>query len=85
MPLWKNFTFDLILMDLMMPVMDGYEATEAIRTYDREDAADIPIVAITANAFVEDAKKCIDAGMNGHLAKPIEMPKLIQILSEVLS
>ena len=55
-------------MDLMMPVMDGYEATEAIRTYDREDA-----------------KKCIDAGMNGHLAKPIEMPKLIQILSEVLS
>lgn len=68
MPLWKNFTFDLILMDLMMPVMDGYEATEAIRIYDREDA-----------------KKCIDAGMNGHLAKPIEMPKLIQILSEVLS
>lgn len=68
MPLWKNFTFDLIRMDLMMPVMDGYEATEAIRTYDKEDA-----------------KKCIDAGMNGHLAKPIEMPKLIQILSEVLS
>lgn len=78
-------TFDLILMDLMMPVMDGYEATKEIRAFDREDAANIPIVAMTANAFVEDAKKCIDAGMNGHLAKPIEMPKLIQLLSEVLS
>ena len=70
-------TFDAILMDIMMPVMDGLAATRAIRALDRPDAKTIPILAMTANAFDEDAKKC----MNAHLAKPLEMKKLIETLS----
>ncbi|WP_253288432.1 transporter substrate-binding domain-containing protein [Blautia sp. MSJ-19] len=64
-------TFDAILMDVMMPVMDGLTATRTIRALDRPDAKTIPIVAVTANAFPEDVQKCMDAGMNGHVAKPI--------------
>ena len=75
-------TFDLILMDIRMPVMDGLEATGRIRRMDRPDAATIPIVALTANAFDEDMKKSIASGMNGHLAKPIDMKKLDKILAE---
>ena len=74
-------TFDAILMDIMMPVMDGLAATRAIRALDRQDAGTIPIIAMTANAFEEDAKKCLEAGMNAHLAKPLEMKKLIETLS----
>lgn len=66
-------TFDLILMDIMMPEMDGYEATRAIRALAREDARTIPILAMTANAFDEDVEKSKAAGMNGHLSKPIEI------------
>ena len=69
-------TFDVILMDVMMPVMDGYGATKAIRAMDRPDAKTIPIIAMTANAFAEDAQKCMEAGMNAHLAKPLEMDKV---------
>lgn len=69
-------TFDAILMDIMMPVMNGYEATKAIRSLDRPDAKCIPIIAMTANAFAEDAQKCIAAGMNAHLAKPLEIEKV---------
>lgn len=77
-------TYDVILMDLMMPVMDGYEAARTIRACDRADAKSIPIVAMTANAFAEDARKCMEAGMNGHLAKPIEIARLMEMLAKVL-
>lgn len=68
-------TFDAILMDVRMPVMDGIEATKAIRGLSRPDAAGIPIIAMTADAFNEDAERCIAAGMNAHLAKPLEIKK----------
>lgn len=77
-------TYDVVLMDLMMPVMDGYEAARTIRACDREDAKSIPIVAMTANAFTEDEQKCLEAGMDGHLAKPIEVPKLMETLASLL-
>ncbi len=70
--------YDLILMDIRMPVMDGLTATRAIRTLERPDARTVPIVAMSANAFDEDMKTSIDSGMNGHLAKPIDIPKLIE-------
>lgn len=74
-------TYDVILMDIMMPVMDGYAAADAIRNSDHEDARTIPIIAMTANAFAEDVKKCLDCGMDAHLAKPLEVQKLIHTLS----
>ena len=61
-----------MIMDVRMPVMDGYEATGAIRGLDREDAG-VPIIAMTADAFSEDIQKCLDCGMNDHLAKPIDI------------
>ena len=70
-------TFDAILMDLMMPVMDGYTATRKIRALERSDAKIIPIIAMTANAFQEDAEKCIAVGMNAHLAKPLDIEKMM--------
>lgn len=70
-------TFDAILMDLMMPVMDGYTATRKIRSLERADAKTIPIIAMTANAFQEDAEKCIAEGMNAHLAKPLDIEKMM--------
>ena len=75
-------TFDAILMDIMMPVMDGLDATRAIRDLERHDAKSIPILAMTANAFEEDAKKCMAAGMNIHLTKPLEMDKLLNALKK---
>ncbi len=75
-------TFDVILMDIMMPVMNGLETTKAIRSLKRLDSTKIPIIAMTANAFQEDAKKCLEAGMNAHLAKPLQMEKLIETIVE---
>ncbi|MDR1144362.1 MAG: response regulator [Spirochaetaceae bacterium] len=72
------YTYDIIYMDVQMPVMDGYEATAAIRALDRADAAAVPIVALTANAFREDIDRAIANGMNAHLAKPIEIDKCIE-------
>lgn len=74
-------TYDLILMDIQMPNMDGYKATQCIRHLNDKKKAEIPIIAMTANAFEEDKKRAIDAGMNGHIAKPVEIDKLI---SEIL-
>ena len=74
-------TFDAILMDIMMPVMDGLTATRTIRAMERPDAATIPIIAMSANAFTEDAKKSIDAGMNAHLAKPLKMERVVATIA----
>lgn len=76
-------SFDAILMDIMMPDMDGYEATRVIRLSEKVDAADIPIIALTANAFAEDAKAAHDAGMNAHLSKPLDFNKLKNILARI--
>ena len=75
-------TFDAILMDVMMPVMNGLDATKAIRKLKRPDAKTIPVIAMTANAFEEDVRKCLDAGMNAHLAKPLDMEQVKQTIWE---
>ncbi len=75
-------SFDAILMDIMMPVMDGLTATKKIRTLNHPDAKKIPIIAMTANAFKEDKEKCLAAGMNAHLAKPIEIENVKKVLCE---
>ncbi len=76
-------SFDAILMDIMMPDMDGYEATRTYCLSEKVDAADIPIIALTANAFAEDAKAAHDAGMNAHLSKPLDFNKLKNILARI--
>lgn len=76
--------FDAILMDIRMPVMDGYEATRAIRELERPDK-DLPIIAMTADAFADDVQYCIDCGMNGHLAKPIDISECMRMLQQYLS
>ena len=75
--------FDIILMDIMMPVMNGYEATKKIRSLDREDAKVIPIIAMTANAFTEDRLRAKEAGMNEHIAKPVDTKLLLKIIHEL--
>lgn len=77
--------FDLILMDIQMPVMDGYAATRAIRAMDRPDAKTIPILAMTANAFAEDAEKSRQAGMDAHIPKPLEIATVYATLNRILS
>ena len=72
--------FDVILMDIMMPVMNGYEATKMIRSLDREDAKKIPIIAMTANAFTEDRIRAKEAGMNEHVAKPGDVELLMKVI-----
>ena len=74
--------FDAILMDVQMPVMNGYDATRAIRALDRADAGRIPIIAMTANAFAEDEKEALKAGMNIHLAKPVDIDLLKNVISQ---
>ena len=72
--------FDVILMDIMMPVMNGYEATKMIRSLDREDAKEVPIIAMTANAFTEDRLRAKEAGMDDHVAKPVDVNLLIKVI-----
>ncbi|MDR0838177.1 MAG: response regulator [Oscillospiraceae bacterium] len=76
--------FDLVLMDVQMPVLDGIGATRRIRALDKEHARTVPIIAMTANAFKEDVQKCMDAGMNNHLAKPVEVESLLEVMAGYL-
>ena len=76
--------FDVILMDIMMPVMNGYEAAKMIRSLDREDAKVIPIIAMTANAFTEDKMRAKEAGMDEHIAKPVDGKLLVKVINELV-
>ena len=78
-------SYDLILMDVQMPLLDGYQATRAIRQSSHPKAQTIPIIAMTADAFHEDVVKAAEAGMNGHLAKPIDPDKLYQMIEDTLN
>ena len=80
----KPGEFDVILMDIMMPVMNGYEATKMIRSLDREDAKTIPIIAMTANAFTEDRLRAKEAGMDEHIAKPVDGKLLIKVIHKLM-
>ena len=77
--------FDVILMDIMMPVMNGYEATKMIRSLDREDAKEVPIIAMTANAFTEDRIRAKAAGMDEHVAKPVDVESLIKVIHKLVN
>ena len=76
--------YDAILMDLRMPLMTGFEATETIRSLDRADAADIPILAMSADVFADDIRHCLDSGMNAHMAKPIDVEEVTRLLEQYL-
>ena len=78
-------TYDMILMDIQMPNMDGYKAAQVIRHLPDKDKARIPVIAMTANAFEEDKRKAIEAGMNDHIAKPIQVDKLLSTLKTILT
>ena len=76
--------YRVVLMDVQMPVMDGYEAARTIRALDNKKLASIPIIAMTANAFEEDKQEALKNGMNGHIAKPIDVKKLIETLNGII-
>ena len=76
--------FDVILMDIMMPVMNGYEATKMIRSLDREEAKEVPIIAMTANAFTEDRIRAKEAGMDEHVAKPVDVELLKKVIHKLV-
>ena len=80
----RSGEFDVILMDIMMPVMNGYEATKIIRSLDREDAKVIPIIAMTANAFTEDRIRAKEAGMDEHVAKPVDVELLLKVIHKLV-
>ena len=84
MALEDDEPYDLACLDVMMPVMDGLEATRTIRSMEREDCRTLPIIAMSANAFDDDLKKSVECGMNGHLSKPVEVDKLYRTLAEVI-
>ena len=79
----KPGEYDLIFMDVQMPVMDGYMATRTIRSGSHPSAKTIPIIAMTANAFVDDVRDAIDSGMNAHIAKPVQLDKLKETIRQV--
>jgi two-component system sensor histidine kinase/response regulator len=76
-----HFFYDAVLMDIRMPILNGYEATKAIRSLDREDAKTVTILAMTADAFADDVKNCLKSGMNGHISKPIDAGQLYETLA----
>ena len=80
----RSGEFDVILMDIMMPVMNGYKATKMIRSLDRADAKEVPIIAMTANAFAEDRIRVKEAGMNEHVAKPVDVELLIKVIHKLV-
>ena len=80
----KPGEFDVILMDIMMPVMNGYEATKMIRSLDREDAKTIPVIAMTANAFTEDRMRAKEAGMDEHISKPVDVKLLVKVIHKLV-
>ena len=80
----KPGDFDLILMDIQMPVMDGFEATKIIRQSAHPMAASIPIIALTANAFDEDMKRSVESGMNGHLSKPLDVDEVLRVIAQAV-
>ena len=81
----KDGQYDVILMDIQMPVMDGYEATEAIRALGNDYCKKVPIIAMTANVFAEDKLKAMNAGMNAHVSKPIDIRELFTTLKSILA
>ena len=76
--------YDGILMDLRMPIMTGFEAAKAIRALEREDAGRVPIIAMSADTFEDDVKRCLDCGMNAHVAKPIDLREVTEVLQKYL-
>ena len=74
-----------VMMDVMMPVMNGLEATKEIRSIDRPDASTIPVIALTANSFSDDIEHCLAAGMNAHIAKPFNMDMIVETICEVVN
>ena len=76
--------YDLILMDLMMPVMDGYTATKYIRESKKEDALHVPIIAMSANAYQEDVNECLSCGMNAHVSKPLFKDSFLKVITEFI-
>ena len=81
--LFKQNNFDLILMDIMMPVMDGYEATAAIRTLEASEGTSVPIIAVTANTMDNDRQKCLNCGMDDYMVKPFDIEALNEILNTI--
>lgn len=82
--MWENGKYDLILMDVQMPLMNGFEATAAIREKERSRGGHIPIVAMTAHALKEDEERCLDAGMDAYVSKPIDFQKTLLVIGETL-
>ncbi|WP_187361990.1 response regulator [Anaerofustis stercorihominis] len=80
----KENYYDLIIMDIRMPIMNGYEATEKIRNSGRDDSETVPIIAMTADAFSDDIRKTKEAGMNAHITKPFDINKLMSVMNEMI-
>jgi CheY-like chemotaxis protein len=82
--MWDKGKYDLVLMDVQMPLMNGFEATASIREKERPRGGHIPIVAMTAHALKEDEEKCLEAGMDAYLSKPIDFQRALQVIRETL-